>query len=102
MSDININTVETSVTIYTKSSCHYCDVAKKEMTDAGMKFTEIKIGEDMDREMVKTMFPDSKTAPIVVLTQTMIGDSTLAVAAAKEFEYLTNQPKDEVDAQTPN
>lgn len=74
--------MKSSITLYTKDDCSACDKSKKWLAEANIKFQEIKIGADIDRETIRKMFPDQKTVPIVVVTQ--IGGSELAFLAAQD------------------
>lgn len=72
------------ITLYTKEDCVYCDKSKEWLQEAGLEFHEIKIGTDIEREAVRKMFPDQRTAPIVVVS--FVGGSELAWKTAVEEE----------------
>ena len=59
------------VDIYSKDNCPFCVKAKVLLDDNG--YTEIKVGEDIDREDFLTKFPGHKTVPQIVIDGEHIG-----------------------------
>ena len=92
---------ENKITLYTKEDCKYCDLSKKWLRKANLDFQEVKIGTDIERDVVREMFPDSRTAPIVVWTQVKTGGSEIAWDAAKE-EIENKKERDRIHAKAPN
>jgi glutaredoxin len=54
------------ITIYTRDGCSFCDKAKQIMNENNMKYTEMIIGENIQREEVIQKFPGIKLLPIIV------------------------------------
>lgn len=61
------------VEIYSKESCHYCQLAKKFLELRKHPFTEHKIGVDLTVDEVREMFPEAKTVPIILMNGKNIG-----------------------------
>jgi glutaredoxin len=62
-----------NVILYSKDNCSYCTNAKLLLTNKGISFTEMKLGEDFTRETLLEMFPEAKTFPVVVVDGFNIG-----------------------------
>lgn len=62
-----------NVTIYSKDGCAHCMSAKLLLTNKGISFSELKLGEDFTRETLLEMFPSAKTFPVVVVDGFNIG-----------------------------
>lgn len=54
------------ITIYTRDGCSFCDKAKQIMNENNMKYAEMIIGENIQREDVIQKFPNIKLLPIIV------------------------------------
>lgn len=54
------------ITIYTRDGCSFCDKAKHLMNENNMKYAEMIIGENIQREDVIQKFPNIKLLPIIV------------------------------------
>lgn len=61
------------VTVYTKQDCIYCTNAKMLLSQRGINYTELKLGEDFTRDNVLQIFPEARTFPIVVIDGYNIG-----------------------------
>ena len=62
-----------NIVIYSKDHCPHCVQAKNLLTIRGKQFTEVKINQDITVEEFKTLFPDAKTVPIVMINGVQIG-----------------------------
>jgi len=62
-----------NVLIYTKTTCHFCDYAKKLMQSEGISYTETVLGKDMMLEDFKSLFPEQKTVPLIFIGGKKVG-----------------------------
>ena len=60
-----------TVEIFSKDNCPYCVKAKALLDDNG--YTEIKVGEGIDREDFLAKFPGHKTVPQIIIDGKHIG-----------------------------
>jgi glutaredoxin 3 len=63
----------TTVTVYTKDLCGYCDAAKDLLTRMRVPFNEAKIGTDVTRDELLEVAPGAKTVPQIVIQHKVIG-----------------------------
>ena len=61
------------VTIWSKPSCQYCDMAKSLLKTKGIDFTENKIGEGYTRDDLLAAVPTARTVPQIFVDDTLIG-----------------------------
>lgn len=64
------------IILYTKDSCPACVQAKTYMKENNIEFHEYKIGVDVSRDSVISLFPAAKTVPIAVVDGVWIGGKT--------------------------
>lgn len=62
-----------SIKIYTKDGCSHCILAKEFLKKKNISFEEIKVGVDISVDMVKNMFPEARTVPIILKDNQWIG-----------------------------
>lgn len=62
-----------TVTVYTKDLCPFCDMAKSLLNTMRVQFDEAKIGTDVTREELLEVAPKAKTVPQIVINQKVIG-----------------------------
>lgn len=62
--------------IYTKPNCSYCLLAKDLMNERNIFYNEIKIGENISRDEIISLFPTMKTVPIILFDNKLIGGYT--------------------------
>lgn len=56
-------------TVITLPNCGYCTRAKNLLTQKGIKYQELLIGRDIDRDTVKSQYPQIQTVPIITNDQ---------------------------------
>lgn len=56
-----------TIQVYSRQGCSRCALTKKTMSDHGIEFEELMIGEDVDREEVLEKFPGAKALPIIAV-----------------------------------
>ena len=61
-------------TVYTKDDCSFCDQAKQLLTNKGIPYRAIKLGEGITRDELLTKFPRARTLPQIVKS-----DDTMSV-----------------------
>ena len=61
------------IEVYGKDGCIYCEKAVSLLNQHNMKFTYIKLGEDITVEEFKKRFPEQKTVPVVTTFGFKIG-----------------------------
>jgi glutaredoxin 3 len=59
--------------IYTKDACGYCVKAKALAKQRGIEYREMKLGVDVTREEVVSLFPNARTFPIIVIDGEVVG-----------------------------
>jgi glutaredoxin 3 len=62
-----------NVLIYTKDNCPYCVRAKSLLRAKGHTYSESKIGVDITTEDFRTIFPDVRTVPYIIINGDKIG-----------------------------
>jgi glutaredoxin len=75
--------MNSTVEIYTKDNCIYCEKVKQLLEAKSFKYTEQKLDKDFTREFIKEKFPTAKTFPIVIVDGYRIGGYT-------EFANMVN------------
>lgn len=63
----------TTVTIYTKDLCGYCDMAKAKFDQLGLKYETKNLGTDITREELLEILPNARTMPQIVINNKVIG-----------------------------
>lgn len=53
------------IEIYSRTGCERCLLTKKKLLDADLDFVEYKIGEDVTRDSVVSLFPSVRSLPIL-------------------------------------
>lgn len=61
------------VTIWSKQSCSYCDMAKSLLKSKGIEFQENKIGEGYTRDDLLAVVPTARTVPQIFVDDKLIG-----------------------------
>lgn len=61
------------VTIWSKQSCSYCDMAKSLLKSKGIEFQENKIGEGYTRDDLLAAVPTARTVPQIFVDDKLIG-----------------------------
>lgn len=61
------------IEVYTKPSCPSCINAKRLLESKGIKYLEIKIGEDISREVFLGRFPTALTVPQITIDGNLVG-----------------------------
>lgn len=61
--------------VYTKDNCSWCVKAKSLLNDCGVKYEELKLGKDYERDNLKALLPESLplTVPQIFLYDKRIG-----------------------------
>jgi glutaredoxin 3 len=62
-----------SINVYTLTNCAACVNAKRLLDSKDMPFTETVIGKDILREEFVELFPEQKTAPLIIIDGVKIG-----------------------------
>lgn len=60
-------------TVYTKDNCPFCDQAKALLTQKGIPFAALKLGEDITREELLAKIPTARTMPQILKDDEPIG-----------------------------
>jgi glutaredoxin len=64
----------TTITIYSKEQCPYCDMAKNWFTSKNLTYTEHKIGTNgFTRENLLEAVPTARTVPQIIIDGVLIG-----------------------------
>lgn len=63
------------ISIYSKDDCIYCDRARELLKNLGKEFIEYKLNKDFSRNVLKEVFPNAKTFPVVTINGVYIGGS---------------------------
>ena len=59
--------------IWSKTSCTFCDAAKKLLEHRGIEYEERMIGEQYTREQLLEVVPNARTVPQIFLDEKHIG-----------------------------
>ena len=62
-----------NVTIWSKQSCQFCDMAKNLLKSKGVDFQENKIGEGYTRDDLLKVVPTARTVPQIFINDKLIG-----------------------------
>lgn len=73
------------IIIYSKDDCPYCDNARSLLKRLGKEFIEYKLDKDFSRSLLKEIFPDAKTFPVITLNGSYIGGYTELNEIVKEW-----------------
>jgi glutaredoxin 3 len=64
----------TTIVIYSKDHCPYCDQAKAWFASKGLTFTEHQVGHNgFTRENLLEAVPTARTVPQIIIDDTLIG-----------------------------
>lgn len=63
-------------TVYSKDDCQFCVKAKSLFAEMGIKYKEIKVGEDISSEDYRSMVPGFTTVPGIWHDKAFIGGYT--------------------------
>jgi glutaredoxin 3 len=63
------------ITVYTREGCVHCEAAKNLLQRKGISYVEKKIGVDVSREDLSSLYPNVRTTPVVVDDDKLIGGS---------------------------
>lgn len=78
-----------SILIYSKPSCGYCEKAKNFLRIRNIAFTESILGQDVITEDFVSMFPDVKSVPLIIVDGVKIGGyNELVEYVGKRPEFL--------------
>lgn len=66
-------------TIYTKTSCPYCDKIKTVLKTKGGKYTEYILGEHFTKEQFQSEFGEAATFPQIICGDLRLGGCSEAV-----------------------
>ena len=55
--------------VYSQDNCVACESLKKKFTSQNIPFTEVKIGRDITVEEFKFLYPNVRTVPYTVVTE---------------------------------
>ncbi len=78
-----------TVLIYSKPGCAYCEKAKNLLKIRNVAFTESVLGADILTEDFVSMFPDVKSVPLIIVDGVKIGGyHELVEHIAKRPEFL--------------
>ena len=55
--------------VYSQDDCVACETLKKKFTSQNIPFTEIKIGRDISLEEFKFLYPNVRTVPYTIVTE---------------------------------
>lgn len=61
------------ITVYSKPNCSYCTRAKTLLRGQNIDYNEVMLGVDIPLESAKELFPEARTAPIIVVEGVYIG-----------------------------
>lgn len=62
--------------MYSKDGCDYCDKARDFLRSQGKELIEYKLGKDFSREMLKEVFPQAPTYPVITVNGEYLGGCT--------------------------
>ena len=64
----------TTIVVYSKDHCPYCDQAKSWLNSKGLTFTEHKVGHNgFTRENLLEAVPTARTVPQIIIDGNLIG-----------------------------
>lgn len=62
--------------VWSKTTCPFCDEAKKELTKRGIEYEERILGIDWTKEQLKEMVPNALTVPQIFIDGIYVGGYT--------------------------
>lgn len=62
-----------STLVYSKPNCPYCVKAKSLLASKGIAYEEVVIGKDMITEDFRSIFPEQKTVPLIIMNGVKYG-----------------------------
>lgn len=62
--------------IYSREGCTYCDLAKSLLEDHGLKYTEQTVETPDEKVQLKTLYPEARTLPVIIIDGEWIGGYT--------------------------
>lgn len=65
-----------TIVVYSKANCVYCDRAKALLNSKGLPYVETRLGEDILREDFMATFPEVRTMPFIIIDGVKIGGYT--------------------------
>ena len=75
-------------TVYTKSSCPYCDKVKQVLTLTKMEFVSYNLGEDFTRDQFASQFGPRATFPQVIVDDKNIGGCSDTIKFLQENKIV--------------
>ena len=72
------------IVVYSKDDCRFCKAATDLLRVIPKDFNEYKLGKDFSRELIKQVFPDANTFPVVTIDGNFIGGYSELVAYLNE------------------
>ena len=81
------------VIIYSTQVCPYCIRAKQLLDRKGVKYTEIKVDEDLKQREIMEKITGRRTVPQIIINDQPIGgcDDLYALERAGKLDSLLNQ-----------
>ncbi|HKX72647.1 MAG TPA: glutaredoxin family protein [Candidatus Saccharimonadales bacterium] len=73
------------ITIYTRTTCQYCDKVKKYLTSKGYAYEAINLDDEPKRQQEALTLSGSLTVPVTVVEQT---DNTKSVVVGFNLQRL--------------
>lgn len=61
------------IIVYSKDECSFCDNARDLLNSQGKEFIEYKLDKDFTRPVLKEIFPNAKTFPVITINGIYIG-----------------------------
>lgn len=61
------------IVIYSKDDCIFCERARDLLHSQGREFIEQKLDKDFTRPLLKEIFPNAKTFPVITINGVYIG-----------------------------
>lgn len=59
--------------IWSKPTCHFCDLAKKELKKRNIEYEERILGQGWSREQLLEVVPEARTVPQIFIGKILIG-----------------------------
>ena len=85
------NYTKMEIKIYTSTGCGYCAKMKQLMTRLGLEYTEYRLGENLNPEQFRAIFPDASGYPRTVIDNVAIGGLTETVRYFVERGMLSSK-----------
>ena len=74
------------IVLYTRGNCSTCSFTKKVLKERGITFTEVRVGQDIDREQVKQRYPQARLLPVVIVGGDFIGTKENLFSVLNEYQ----------------